>query len=703
MNQALRLYAVVVIAIVVPVLGHAQVTGDNSGVLSKASGRKTSTPPNIVLMLADDLGSADIGCYGGPVKTPVLDELAARGVKFTNFYSAAPVCSTARASLLTGRHHLRTGVYTVIQDHMHDMHLELDEVTIAELLKTKGYETAHVGKWHLGTPFRGRDKPWIDEQGFDYWFATDLNAAPSHRDPVNFWRNRERVGELQGYACQIVVDEAITWLDDQRDSQRPFFINMWFHEPHAPLAAPPEIVKEYGSLDDQAAIYSATIDNTDRAIGRFVQHLKSIGEFENTLIVYTSDHGSYRQERNGNLRAGKGSMFEGGIRTPCIFHWPAGIDGGQVQSIPGGAIDVFPTIGGIVGAKLPAELHIDGTDLGPLLTGAEEDFKRHQPLTWHSPMSNPVAVMREGDYTLVGFRQEEFPKDKDAIDKVMGKMRVHLEEHIGRTLTPKELWHECYNNPLSTPDYKKLRGEFVTLNSFQERWTTMVKSGTGGISRVQLFDLSKDPKQEKDLSKSLPELKQRLEKKLLALHQGVIQEAPIWGTERIKVGINQLDAERQTTFDAFAYVNRIPVLPNEGESQESLSHRVLSRLANQEGRVLVKLPPEMNRYTYRGFKLAVESADSSSAGRCIRCHHLPDFAREDKMGGAVPTLRNKSYSLPKLESLLQNQTHRHIMLDKTQRIELLAFIYSLKDLPDYQFRKAILETNVLEHYGGANR
>ena len=326
MNQALRLYAVVVIAIVVPVLGHAQVAGDTSGVLSKAAGRKTSTPPNIVLMLADDLGSADIGCYGGPVKTPVLDELAARGVKFTNFYSAAPVCSTARASLLTGRHHLRTGVYTVIQDHMHDMHLELDEVTIAELLKTKGYETAHVGKWHLGTPFRGRKKPWIDEQGFDYWFATDLNAAPSHMNPTNFWRNRERVGEIEGYACQIVVDEAITFLEDHRESQRPFFINMWFHEPHAPLAAPPEIVKEYGRADDQAAIYSATIDNTDRAIGRFVQHLKSIGEFENTLIVYTSDHGSYRQERNGNLRAGKGSMFEGGIRTPCIFHWPAGID-----------------------------------------------------------------------------------------------------------------------------------------------------------------------------------------------------------------------------------------------------------------------------------------------------------------------------------------------------------------------------------------
>ena len=291
---------------------------------------RRSAKPNVILLLADDLGSGDIGCYGGPVKTPVLDGLAKRGVKFTNFYSAAPVCSPARATLLTGRHHVRTGVYTVIQDHLHDMHLQEEEVTIAEILKQNGYDTAHVGKWHLGTPFRGRDKPWIDEQGFDYWFATDLNAAPSHRNPVNFWRNRERVGEMEGYACQLVVDEAIDWLSGTRNDEKPFFLNVWFHEPHAPLAAPDEIIREYGELNDQAAIYSATIDNTDRAIGRLVEHLKEIGEFDNTVIIYTSDHGSYRHERNGNLRAGKGSMFEGGLRVPGIICWPNGIQGGRI-------------------------------------------------------------------------------------------------------------------------------------------------------------------------------------------------------------------------------------------------------------------------------------------------------------------------------------------------------------------------------------
>lgn len=706
MNHLPKIFAVLTFGMFSAALFNAPVVGDEPTSIKKSE-QQAKIEPNIVLMLADDLGSSDIGCYGGPVKTPVLDRLAAGGIKFTNFYSAAPVCSPARASLLTGRHHLRTGVYTVIQDHMHDMHLEASEVTIAELLKTKGYETAHVGKWHLGTPFRGRKKPWIDEQGFDYWFATDLNAAPSHKDPVNFWRNRERVGEIEGYACQIVVDEAIDWLKNHRNDQKPFFINMWFHEPHAPLAAPPQIIKEYGEPDDQAAIYSATIDNTDRAIGRLVQHLKTIGEFENTLIIYTSDHGSYRQERNGNLRAGKGSMFEGGIRTPCIFHWPDGIEGGRIQAVPGAAIDILPTVCSIAGVDYQSGPHIDGSDLVPLLSGSAGAFQRHQPLTWHSPLSNPVAVIREGDYTLVGFRQEEFPKDSDAITTVMAKMRVYLEKHIGKQLSTRELWHECYNNPLNTAEYKKLRGEFVTLNSFQERWTPMIKSGVGGISRVELFDLSSDPTQQKDLSKALPELKSRLEKRLMILHQEIIQEAPIWGDDAFKSGENGSDSmfpiRLQTTFDAFAYVNRIPTFPRKDETQDSLAQRILSRLANQEGRILVKLPPEMNHYTYSGFKLAVEGVNSTTSGRCIRCHHLPGFASISDDGADVPSLRNKSLSLPMLETLLQNKTHQHIKLNKTQRIELLALIYSLKDLSAERYREAILESTVLDTSGDVRK
>jgi arylsulfatase A len=228
--------------------------------------------PNVVFLLADDLGWKDIGCYGGPVKTPALDGLAKKGVRFTEFYSGAAVCSPSRATILTGRHHLRAGVYSWIADYSQQSHLLEREVTLAEILKEHGYATAHFGKWHLGLSQGKRVKPSPSGHGFDYWFATANNAGPSHRNPRNFLRNGNPVGELKGYACQLVVDEALNWLADHRKTDpansTPFFLNLWFHEPHAPIAAPRELVSKYGAQKDPAAIYSGTIENTDRAIAR---------------------------------------------------------------------------------------------------------------------------------------------------------------------------------------------------------------------------------------------------------------------------------------------------------------------------------------------------------------------------------------------------------------------------------------------------
>ena len=488
--------------------------------------------PNVVILLADDLGSKDIGCDGGPVKTPALDKLAANGVRFTDFHSGAPVCSPARATLLTGRHHLRTGVYTVIQDHIHNMHLLKSEVTIAEHLKANGYDTVHLGKWHLGTPFRRMQKPWIDEHGFDYWFATDLNAAPSHRNPTNFWRNRKRVGELKGYACQLVVDEAIGWLDEKRDDDRPFFLNIWFHEPHAPLAAPDDIVQQYGDLNDPAAIYSATIDNTDRAIARLVKKLEQTGSLDNTIIIYTSDHGSYRHERNGNLQAGKGSLMEGGTRTPGIIHWPNGIKGGRVESTPAGALDLLPTICGLAGVTKPNNVHLDGTDLSPLLTGDRSDFNRHQPLTWHSPTSQPVVAIREGNYSLVGRRDKEYPRDQKSIQAIMDEMKVILEKKHERELSQSELWHNAWNSEIKTPEWNVLRSQFVMLNTFQEGWIPLIKAGSGGITRFQLYDLSADPRQQKDITGRFPEVAKRLTEQLMDINASVLTEAVVWETKQ---------------------------------------------------------------------------------------------------------------------------------------------------------------------------
>lgn len=492
--------------------------------------------PNVVILLADDLGVGDIGCYGGPVKTPHLDQLAAGGIKFTHFYAGAPVCSTARATLLTGRQHVRTGVYTVIQDHLHDMHLRDEEITIAEHLKSNGYATAHIGKWHLGTPFRGRDKPWIDEHGFDYWFATDLNAAPSHRNPKNFWRNRERVGELEGYACHVVVDDAIRWLNEKtRDHEAPFFLNIWFHEPHAPLAAPKEIIAEYGEENDPAALYSATIDNTDRAIGRLFEALKKSGEWDNTIIIYTSDHGSYRGDRNGGLRGGKGSLFEGGIRTPGIFHWPKRISSGAVTTIPVGAVDLLPTICGLAGLDLPSDTKLDGTDLSPLLQSTKTgDFVRKQPLFWSSPTSQPSLAMREGDFVLMGFRAKEFPKNKNRIDELLEAKRKILETKTGRAFGRGELLHEAWNREDKSPEWQKLRSEFVHLNAFQESWIPLIKSGGGGIGKWELYDLKADPKQQHDVADQHPARVKKMKLAAQNLNEEILAEAPDWNASTLE-------------------------------------------------------------------------------------------------------------------------------------------------------------------------
>jgi len=431
--------------------------------------------PNVVVLLADDLGYRDIGCYDGPVKTPALDQLAKQGVRFTDFYSGCAVCSPSRATLMTGRHHIRTGVYSWIHDPSQNSHLLKREITLAEVLKQQGYATAHVGKWHLGLPTNKRDKPTPDEHGFDYWFATWNNASPSHQNPRNFIRNGQPVGKIEGYSCQIVVDEATRWLHKHRDKKAPFFLNVWFHEPHAPIAAPDDIVKQYGKLNDRAAVYSGTIHNTDRAIARLLAELKKIDDPENTLIVYASDNGSYRNDRTGGLRGRKGQNWEGGIRVPGIFCWPGTIAKSRVEDEPAGLVDVLPTVCGLLDIDPPQHRHLDGSDLSPLLlTKTNRTFRRHQPLFWHLQKSRPIVAMRDGKYSLV-----------------------------------------------ADPDYELSRS-----NMFREAWIPKIK--TGGYTNFRLYDLSRDPKQQNDISAQKPEVLARLKKELLQINTSIMADAHDW-------------------------------------------------------------------------------------------------------------------------------------------------------------------------------
>ena len=395
-------------------------------------------------------------------------------------------------------------------------------------MKEEGYETAHIGKWHIGAPFRGREKPWIDEHGFDYWFATDLNAAPSHRNPTNFWRNRERVGELEGYACQLVVDDAIRWLDEERDSKKPFFLNVWFHEPHAPIAAPDEIVADYGDTSDPAAIYSGTIDNTDRAIEHLLEKLKAMGVEKDTLVIYSSDNGSYRTDRVGELRGTKGSNFEGGIRVPGIFSWPGKIPERQVVDVPAGQIDILPTVCGLLEIDPPKEVHLDGADLSPILLGKSDSISRHQPLAWILPLSgNPIAI-RDGMWSLIGYRTAEFPRDREAMAELRKQIEATLRKHGVKN--PEAVVKAKLFEGFKIPEAERLRGAYIRHNQFQESWIPAIKTMT--YDRFELFDLSEDLAQLHNVAAQHPEVFQRLKKQLLELTADVVAEGPDWSQQQ---------------------------------------------------------------------------------------------------------------------------------------------------------------------------
>jgi len=348
------------------------------------------------------------------------------------------------------------------------------------------------------------------------------------RRPISVLRNGEAVGKIEGYSCQIVVDEAISWLDENRDPNSPFLLNLWFHEPHHPLAAPESIVSQYGELNDQAAVYSATIDNTDRAISRLLDKLREVDSLDNTLVFYTSDNGSYRDDRNGNLRGRKASNFEGGIRVPGIFYWPGTIMEGHVEHEPAGVVDLLPTVCGLMGIDKPESAHLDGSDISPLLTGRNNEFARHQPLYWHLPSANPSLAIRDGNYSMVAYRDYEFPRDREAIVEVEREIEDVLRRANSPELVPWVERTDYFYKVFKNKDAERLRSEFMRLNVFQESWIPILKSGS--YHRYQLFDLAADPWQKVDVSKQHPEVFARLKRQLLEINASVMAEAPDWGS-----------------------------------------------------------------------------------------------------------------------------------------------------------------------------
>lgn len=285
--------------------------------------------PNMIVILCDDLGYGDLGIHGHPhIQTPNLDALASSGIRFSNFYSTAPVCSPSRVGLMTGRSPNRAGVYDWIPpggrsrpDARDQVHMRSDEITMPQLLKTAGYATCMAGKWHCNSQFNDASQPQPGDVGFDHWFATQNNAAPSHANPQNYVRNGQSVGPLKGFSCQIVADEAMGWIGQQQqaDSDQPFFVYMAFHEPHEPVASPAELVEQYLAVTDNRnqAEYFANVHNVDIAVGRLVKYLEQQKLRDNTLVVFTSDNGP---ETLNRYRSAKRSWGVTGVHRGMKLH-----------------------------------------------------------------------------------------------------------------------------------------------------------------------------------------------------------------------------------------------------------------------------------------------------------------------------------------------------------------------------------------------
>ncbi len=412
--------------------------------------RNLKQRPNILLMIADDMGYSDLSCYGGPSSTPHLNRLADSGIRFTNFYAAAPNCSPSRTGLMTGRSPAVVGMYNYRPPN-HPMHLRDEEVTIAEVLGDQNYSTAHIGKWHLGCLPQDStlNHPQPHDQGFQYSFGTENNAQPSHLDPVNFVRNGEELPEQKGYSCQILASEAINWFDAHKDSVQPFFMYVAFHEPHAKVASPPELVQKYSEYPMKDAEYLANIENLDSAAGRIINYMKEHQLMDNTLIIFSSDNGSYRQASNGKLRAVKSYVYEGGIRVPGIVHWPELKKQGAVIHEPAGFVDIMPTICDVLGIDPPEGRQLDGTSILPLLNGQE--FERAQPLYWFFYRTSPEIAVRMGNMMILG-------KDNDTIPRTHRFSAPDMTYIKNMDLVEYELYNleddpSQYNNIISTfPD-----------------------------------------------------------------------------------------------------------------------------------------------------------------------------------------------------------------------------------------------------------
>lgn len=404
--------------------------------------------PNFVVIFTDDQGYQDLGCFGSPdIATPHIDRMAKEGMRLTDFYSASPICSPSRAALMTGCYPPRCGMAAfprpvdpkkparqreasrLVLFPGYDTGIHEGEITVAELLKTRGYSTACVGKWHLGDR-----EPYLPLQnGFDSYFGIPYS---NDMKPSPLMRNGKAIEEPvdQDPLTERYTEEAVKFI--RANAQKPFFLYLPHSMPHIPLHR-----SEHFADKSARGLYGDVIEMIDWSTGQILDTLRELDLAENTLVIFTSDNGPWLShgENGGDalpLRAGKGSCFEGGMRVPTVAWWPDHIPAGSTCAEVAGTIDVLPTFARLAGAEAPRDRVIDGRDITPLLLGKKGATSPHEAYFYFKRFG--LEAVRSGDWKLVFPRKkwEEFPYQRKKFDDPMTAMPealYNLREDIGES------------------------------------------------------------------------------------------------------------------------------------------------------------------------------------------------------------------------------------------------------------------------------
>ena len=441
--------------------------------------------PNVVIIYADDLGWGSLSCYGQTdYETPHLDRMATEGARLTSFYVSTPSCGPSRVALLTGRYPFRTGVpFNPAPDAGRNHGIKASEITLAELLKSQGYATQIVGKWHLGH----LPEYYPTRHGFDAYFGI---LYSNDMRPVMLCRDEDAVEYpvVQNYLTQRYTEEAVSFIEANKDG--PFFLYFPHAMPHKPLAASEAFYKPGGQASD---LYASVIRELDWSVGQVLEALRTAGVEDNTLVLFSSDNGPWYGGDTGGHRGMKGSSWEGGIRVPGIFWWPGQIPAGQTIDIPCATIDLFPTICSLINID-PEPYDLDGYNIWNLLKSDDKGPDR-AVFAW-----NGVNLMsaREGRWKLHRTAPRAFER---GIKEVVWIDNRGPDGHtIIAPFEQSEPWE--YPSPPDTPK-------------------------TAPSKKIQLFDLQTDPYEQTEVTSRHPEVVARLQALMEAELATVGEVAPI--------------------------------------------------------------------------------------------------------------------------------------------------------------------------------